>query len=51
MTLTSEQYHLFRHNGFLKLPQRLSEEMVVRLKETIHRDIREEIAPIVQSTP
>ena len=34
-TLTSEQIRLFRHNGFLKLEERLPEETVTELKATI----------------
>src|SRR5579862_2886571 len=48
MTLTPEQSRLFRHNGFLKLPERLPEAMVACLKATIHRQIEEEVAPIVR---
>lgn len=48
MSLTHEQTRLFRHNGFLKLPDRLPEEVVVRLKATIWRDIREEVEPVVR---
>jgi len=48
MRLTAEQVFLFRHNGFLKLPEPLPAEMVSRLKETIERHIRDEIAPIVR---
>jgi phytanoyl-CoA hydroxylase len=50
MSLTSEQFFLFRHNGFLKLPEPLPAEMVTELKETIHRHIREEIAPVVRDS-
>ena len=46
MSLTSEQVQLFRHNGFLKLPRTLPLESVARLKETICRHLREEIAPV-----
>src|SRR5947207_2942798 len=48
MSLTSEQVFLFRHNGFLKLPEPLPPDTVAQLKETILRDIRDEIAPIVR---
>jgi phytanoyl-CoA hydroxylase len=47
MSLTPEQVYLFRHNGFLKLPERLPADTVTQLQETISRHIREEIAPIV----
>src|SRR5689334_12747079 len=46
MNLTSEQVFLFRHNGFLKLPQPLPAETVARLKETICRHLNEGIEPI-----
>jgi ectoine hydroxylase-related dioxygenase (phytanoyl-CoA dioxygenase family) len=54
MKLTPEQVRFFRHNGFLKLPGRLPEEAegplptVARLKETVWRHIREEIAPVMR---
>jgi ectoine hydroxylase-related dioxygenase (phytanoyl-CoA dioxygenase family) len=46
MSLTNEQVALFRHNGFLRLPERLPQATVDSLKATIWRHIREEIAPI-----
>ena len=48
MSLTSEQVHLFRHNGFHKLKNRLPEELVEKLKEAIWRNIREEVVPVVR---
>ncbi len=48
MHLTPEQVQLFRHNGFLKLPEGLSEETVAQLKEAIWKDIRAEVTPIVR---
>src|SRR5262245_54440334 len=48
MSLTPEQVSLFRHNGFLKLPEPLPAETVAALKETILRHICEEVAPIVR---
>jgi ectoine hydroxylase-related dioxygenase (phytanoyl-CoA dioxygenase family) len=48
MSLTPEQVRLLRHNGFIKLPGRLSAERVAGLKEAIWRDIREEAEPIVR---
>ena len=48
MSLTSEQVHLFRHNGFHKLKNRLPEELVEKLKEAIWRNIREEVEPVVR---
>ena len=50
MTLTSEQAHLFRHNGFLKLEDRLPEEQVKRLRKAIWRNIREEVEPAVRDS-
>ncbi len=48
MRLTPEQIQLFRHNGYIKLPDRLPEETVAELKETIWGDIRGEIPPVVR---
>ena len=48
MSLTSEQVHLFRHNGFLKLENRLPEEQVEKLKKTILRNFQEEVQPVVR---
>jgi ectoine hydroxylase-related dioxygenase (phytanoyl-CoA dioxygenase family) len=48
MSLTPEQTRLFRHNGFLKLPVSLSEDRVARLKETIWRDVRSAVEPVVR---
>src|SRR3954454_10794389 len=48
MSLTPEQVRLFRHNGFIKLPERMSAERVARLKETIWKAIREEAEPVVR---
>ncbi len=48
MKLTPEQVLLFRHNGFLKLPERLPDTIVEKLKALIRRHIREEVAPIVR---
>ena len=48
MSLTSEQVHLFRHNGFLKLENRLPGEQVEKLKKTILRNFREEVQPVVR---
>jgi ectoine hydroxylase-related dioxygenase (phytanoyl-CoA dioxygenase family) len=48
MSLNSEQIFLFRHNGFIKLPEPLPSDMVARLVETIRRHIHEEVAPIVR---
>jgi phytanoyl-CoA hydroxylase len=48
LSLTPEQVHLFRHNGFIKLPRRLSPERVDRLSEMISRHIRDEVQPVVR---
>jgi phytanoyl-CoA hydroxylase len=48
MNLTPEQIQFFRHNGFLKLPQRLPDETVARLREAIWSDIRGEVEPVVR---
>src|SRR5438067_6025904 len=48
MSLTPEQIFLFRHNGFLKLPESLSQETVVALKETIRKQIQDEVEPVVR---
>lgn len=46
--LTPEQFAFFRHNGFLKLPERLPAETVALLKNTILSHIKDEIAPVVR---
>jgi phytanoyl-CoA hydroxylase len=46
--LTDAQLDLFQNNGFLKLPARLPDETVATLKETILRNMREEVAPVVR---
>ncbi len=50
MSLTSEQIHLFRLNGFLKLNDRLPGEQVKKLRNAIWRNIREEVEPAVRDT-
>ena len=45
-SLTPQQIHLFRHNGFLKLKNRLPEETVEKLKETIWADINNGVEPV-----
>ena len=50
MSLSPEQVHLFRHNGFLKLPDRLPEETVDRLRQAVLADIRAEVEPVVRNT-
>ncbi len=49
MSLTPEQVHLFRHNGFLKLKDRLSGEQVEKLKKAVRKNIREEVQPVVRN--
>ena len=48
MKLTSEQVHLFRHIGFLRLENRLPKALVEALKEAIWSNIREEVEPVVR---
>ncbi|MEM7538358.1 MAG: phytanoyl-CoA dioxygenase family protein [Chloroflexota bacterium] len=48
MNLTPEQYHLFRHNGFLKLPEQLPESLVDDLKRTILQHIDELVEPVMR---
>ena len=48
MGLNEQQRALFRHNGFLRLPERLPEETVATLKAAIWDDIRAEVAPVVR---
>ncbi len=48
-TLTPYQIQLFRHNGFLKLPNVLPKDTVEQLKETILGDIQNEVEPIVRA--
>ena len=50
MALTREQIQLFRHNGFLKLPDRISEPTVERLRRTIRADIEAEVEPVVRNS-
>lgn len=48
MCLAREQVHLFRHNGFLKLPELLSAALIEELKATIRRHLQEEIEPVAR---
>src|SRR5690349_19678161 len=48
MRLTPEQIFLFRHNGFLKLPELLPQETVAALKEMIWKHIQDEIGPVMR---
>lgn len=47
-TLSPYQIQLFRHNGFLKLPNKLPKETVEQLKETITKNIHDEVEPVVR---
>ena len=47
--LTREEVHLFRHNGFLKLPGCLSNDLVLQLRETILKDVDGAVAPVVRN--
>ncbi|MDE2997868.1 MAG: phytanoyl-CoA dioxygenase family protein [Gemmatimonadota bacterium] len=49
MSLSPEQVHLFRHNGFLKLPDRLSGDTVDRLRRAVLEDVRAEVEPVVRN--
>lgn len=46
MTLSPAHVRLFRHNGFLKLPEALPAELVGRLAGTVLQDIRDEVEPV-----
>ncbi|MDE2839094.1 MAG: hypothetical protein OXM03_00530, partial [Chloroflexota bacterium] len=48
MALSDDQIKLFRHNGFLRLPGRMSDETVAQLKEAIRKDVENEVEPIVR---
>ena len=50
MALTREQIHHFRHNGYLRIRECLPAETVQRLKETIARDISNEVEPVVRDS-
>ena len=46
--LTSDEIRFFRFNGFLKLPWRLPEDLVERLKAQAGADIEQEVEPLVR---
>ena len=48
--LTFEEIQLFRHNGYLKLRNCLSEDTVERLKAAIWKDINDEVEPVVRDS-
>lgn len=49
-TLSPHQIQLFRHNGFLKLPNRLPEDTVERLKAAVWKNINNEVEPLVRDS-
>jgi len=48
MSLTPEQVHFFRHNGFVRLPGILPEAQVAELTATIRQHLGDGIEPIVR---
>ena len=46
--LTSDEIHFFRFNGFLKLPWRLPDDLVERLKAQAGADVEQEVEPLVR---
>lgn len=48
MALTPDEIRLFRHNGFLKLKERIPDEAVASLREAIWEEIRGEVEPLVR---
>lgn len=48
--LSPEAVWLFRHNGFLKLPNVLSPERVAALRDAILHDVAKEVGPVVRNT-
>ena len=50
MSLTQEDTWLFRHNGFLRVPECLPKALVDRLSAVTARHVREKIEPIVWET-
>ncbi|MEZ4861482.1 MAG: phytanoyl-CoA dioxygenase family protein [Caldilineaceae bacterium] len=49
--LTPEEFFLFQHTGYLRIPQALDAELVTQLRATIRRHAEERIAPIVCEDP
>ena len=47
--LSPAQIQLFRHNGFLRLPEVLPEDLVDQLKNAIWDDINNEVEPVVRN--
>jgi phytanoyl-CoA hydroxylase len=50
MSLTGEQIHHFRHSGYLKIRECLPAATVKSLKNTIARDIANEVEPVVRDS-
>lgn len=48
-TLTVEQVRLFRHNGYVKLSDRLPEDLQVRLRAAVMADVAAEREPVVRN--
>ena len=46
--LTTDEIRFFRYNGFLKLPWRLPDALVQRLKDQIDADIEQQVEPLVR---
>ena len=49
MALTPQEVQLFRHNGFIKLPTQLNDDLVESLKAAALKDIREEVEPVARN--
>ncbi|MDA1192848.1 MAG: phytanoyl-CoA dioxygenase family protein [Candidatus Poribacteria bacterium] len=49
MPLNSDHLRLFRHNGFLQMPTRLSMDHVAKLKDAIWRDVENVVEPVVRN--
>lgn len=48
-SLTMEQVRLFRHNGYLKLPDRLPEDLQARLRAAVAADVAAAREPVVRN--
>ena len=49
MALTPQEVQLFRHNGFIKLPTLLNDDLVDTLKGMALKNIREEVEPVARN--
>ncbi len=49
MVLTPQEIQLFRHNGFIKLPTRLTDDLVDGLKAAALKNIREAVEPVARN--